>query len=194
VTGRPGRAWFVLLAGSFEGGLGLVAWWLGWLLGEPLEGSAWWDPSDAAWGAAASLPMLAVFWLGLRLRLPALARIRRLCDEIIRPLFAPCTLAELALLSLLAGAGEEALFRGVLQAALARRLGPWAAVVLVGLAFGLAHAITPTYALFAALLGVYLGAVGLAAGNLLVVVVAHALYDFAALVYLTRGPALHTGA
>ena len=48
--------------------------------------------------------------------------------------------------------------------------------------------ITPTYGVLAALIGVYLGWVWLASGNLLAPVVAHALYDFVALVVLVRGP------
>jgi membrane protease YdiL (CAAX protease family) len=62
--------------------------------------------------------------------------------------------------------------------------------MLASLVFGLLHALTATYAVLATFMGVYLGAVWLGTGNLLVVVLAHALYDFAALVYLTRGPQL----
>jgi hypothetical protein len=185
-----GRTWLVTLAVLFEGGLALVAWGAAWLFGEPLWARLDWSAEAAAWGVAATLPMLAVFGLCLQLRLPPLARIRRLCEEVIRPLFAPCGLAELALISLLAGLGEEALFRGVLQTVLARWLATWAAVVLTAVVFGLLHALTPTYALLATLMGAYLGVVWLVAGNLLVVILAHALYDFVVLVYLTRSPPL----
>jgi membrane protease YdiL (CAAX protease family) len=54
--------------------------------------------------------------------------------------------------------------------------------------FGLLHPITPTYAVLAALMGAYLGGVWLASGNLLVPIVAHALYDFIALAYLLAPP------
>jgi membrane protease YdiL (CAAX protease family) len=46
--------------------------------------------------------------------------------------------------------------------------------------------ITPTYALLAALCGLYLGVLMVLADNLVVVVVPHALYDFIALLYITR--------
>jgi membrane protease YdiL (CAAX protease family) len=119
-----------------------------------------------------------------------LIRIRRLCEEAIRPLFAACSLAELALICALAGLGEELLFRGVLQTAFSNELGMPAGVALASLIFGLLHALTPTYAMLATLLGIYLGVIWLLCDSLLVVSVAHGLYDFIALVYLTRGPAL----
>ncbi len=52
--------------------------------------------------------------------------------------------------------------------------------------FGLAHAISPTYAVAAAVVGVYLGAIFLLSGNLLVSVVAHGAYDLVALRILVR--------
>jgi hypothetical protein len=180
------RLVIVVLVG--EGGLVLLAWGAAVLLHVPLWAGLRWDVWDAALGSAAALPMLLLFWFCLHSSLPALERIRKLCEEVIRPLFAPCSLAELALLAGLAGLGEEALFRGVLQPALARWLGLWTAIALTSLVFGLLHALTPAYALLAGLLSVYLGVVSVLVGNLLVVVQAHALYDFVALAYLSRGP------
>ena len=63
-------------------------------------------------------------------------------------------------------------------------------IIAVGLlasaVFGLFHLVTPTYALLATIVGVYLGVCFAVTDNLLTVIVAHALYDFVALVYLTR--------
>jgi membrane protease YdiL (CAAX protease family) len=78
------------------------------------------------------------------------------------------------------------LFRGLLQAAFTDW---WGVVIGLGVAsviFGLMHIITLTYAVLAALLGVYLGVVWILDGNLLSVVIAHAGYDFVALVYLVK--------
>ena len=185
-TGPMGRLGLVTAAALFEGGLALLAWVVAWLADEPLWQGLRWEWQGAALGALAALPMLLLFWACLHTPLQPLARIRRLCDELIRPLFAPCGAAELAVIALLAGLGEESLFRGTLQALLARRLTTWAAVALTSVVFGLLHALTPTYALLAGLMSAYLGAVWLASGNLLVVIVAHALYDFVALLYVTR--------
>jgi membrane protease YdiL (CAAX protease family) len=113
---------------------------------------------------------------------------RRFFDQVVRPLFGDCGVGDLALIALLAGLGEELLFRGLLQGALALWLEPWAAVALTGVLFGLMHPITPAYFVLATLAGVYLGWAALAGGNLLVPVVAHAVYDFVALLYLLRRP------
>jgi membrane protease YdiL (CAAX protease family) len=57
-------------------------------------------------------------------------------------------------------------------------------LLLASLLFGLLHPLTVMYFVLASLVGVYLGCWQLATDNLLVVIVAHALYDFVALVYL----------
>jgi membrane protease YdiL (CAAX protease family) len=180
----------VLLGVLFEGGLAVLACVLGWLLGRsPLGDRFSWDVLDAGWGVAATVPMFLAFLVVNYLPLPPLARIRQFFDEVLRPLFQHCSLLELALISLLAGLGEEMLFRAVIQGALGDWLGPWWGLILASLVFGLLHAITATYVVLAFLLGLYLGWVWLADGNLLVVIIAHALYDFCVLVYLLRGPA-----
>jgi membrane protease YdiL (CAAX protease family) len=73
-----------------------------------------------------------------------------------------------------------------LQAAFSGLWGPWVGVPVAAAVFGLLHMITPTYALLAAGMGIYLGCAWLATDNLLAVVVAHAVYDFIALIYLLR--------
>src|SRR5207302_1348917 len=102
--------------------------------------------------------------------------------------FASCTLLELLLLSLVAGIGEEMLFRGILQETVSRHFGVWPGVILASTLFGLLHPISPAYVVLAGLMGVYLGGLWFASGNLLTVILAHALYDFIALVYVVRGP------
>ena len=62
-------------------------------------------------------------------------------------------------------------------------------MLIASLLFGLLHPISLAYVVVAAALGAYLGLVWMYSGNLLTVVVAHALYDFVLLVYLVRrGP------
>ena len=86
----------------------------------------------------------------------------------------------------MAGIGEELLFRGVLQPALAAHLPTWIAVVAVGTLFGLAHWLTAAYAVLAGIVGIYLGALFALSGNLLVPIAAHACYDLVALFVLAR--------
>lgn len=173
----------VTLALLFEGGLVLIAIAVGLLLGVPALADVRFDTDSVAQGAAATLPML--------LLLSPLARrhhgLERLRDDVTRqilPLFKNASLPQLALLSALAGLGEEALFRGVLQTWLAQHLGDAGGLVLASIVFGLAHFINRSYALLATLIGLYLGWLYLTSGNLLLPVIAHGLYDFVALIVL----------
>ncbi|MFL5242479.1 MAG: CPBP family intramembrane glutamic endopeptidase [Gemmataceae bacterium] len=171
---------------AFEGGLILLAWVAGWLVGlSPLD-TLHFTVSGFILVLLATLPMLAAFFLLLRSRFEFIKRILRIFDDIAIPFLGSFTWFDLALLSLLAGIGEEMLFRGVIQASLDAWLGPWLALALASLVFGLLHALTPAYAVLATLAGAYLGFIWLAAGNLLVVIEAHALYDFIALTILLR--------
>ena len=186
---------FPLLAAVFEGGLVFVALAAGWVLGQPplqtLHGS-W---SAAGWGCAAATGPLAVLWLCLRWKWRPIERLVEVVDRLVLPLFEHTRPAELAIIALLAGLGEEALFRGVVQAVTADWIGgtagAWAGLAMASLLFGLVHLITPAYGVFAALMGLYLGLLWLWTGNLLAPIVAHAVYDFLALVYLRRVRAAH---
>jgi len=189
-THFPAPRTLVVMALFFEGGLGVVAVLLG----------AWWDcppaaavrfnSADAVRGLAASLPMLALFFVCLRLPFRPLVELRRTVDSLLVPLFRHCQLAELAVISLLAGVGEEMLFRGVLQEAISRfygaPMGPWIGLAAASILFGLVHAVSATYTVLAGLTGLYLGGIWMASGNLLVPIVAHAAYDFFVLTYLVR--------
>src|SRR5262249_11890084 len=178
----------LLLVVGFEGGLAVLALGLGWLLGQPALETFHWSLDAVAVGAVASLPMLALFLCIERWPARPLKRIQRYLAETIRPRFGACSLLELAVFSFLAGLGEEMLFRGVIQAATARWLGMWSGLLIASALFGLLHPITRTYIVLAAALGMYLGGVWLLSGNLLTVIVTHALYDFVVLVYLLRRP------
>jgi membrane protease YdiL (CAAX protease family) len=170
----------------FEAGLAPIAVALGWALGQPpLAGFAW-DADAALDGVVAVLPMLAFLAAAVRWPVGPLARIKEFFDRELAPALRGCEWPDLALISVAAGVGEEMLFRGVIQGAIARALGPAAGVALAGALFGLLHPVSPAYVALAAVLGAYLGAVWLATGNLLSVIVAHALYDFIALVVLLR--------
>jgi membrane protease YdiL (CAAX protease family) len=182
----PRRPEVVLLAVLFEGGLGVLALALAWLVGCPVWQSLHIDGRDIVLGVAATFPLLLIFVLCLHGQIGPLVRIKAFGEEVIKPLFRPCTLFDLAAISLLAGLGEEMLFRGVLQEVLSRWLNLWLALTLASVLFGLLHLITPTYAVMATLMGAYLGWLYIRSGNLLVPVTAHALYDFFALAFLVR--------
>jgi membrane protease YdiL (CAAX protease family) len=148
------------------------------------------DGRQAALGLAASLPLLLLFGLCLKCPWPPLRKIAGILDETIVPLFRHCRIEHLAIVALLAGLGEETLFRGLVQAGIQEAVGasrsPWIALLAAACLFGLLHSITPTYVVLAGLVGLYLGWLWLATGNLLVPITTHAAYDFFALLYLVK--------
>jgi len=179
-----------LIAALFEGGLAVGAVALGWMLGYwPLE-SFRWDWADAGLGLLATLPPLLALYVCLRWPIGPMVRVVSVLDQMVAPMFQRMNLAELAMVSLLAGLGEEMLFRGVIQIAVAEwaggTLGLWIGLAAASVLFGVVHALTPGYAVYATAVGAYLGWIWVVNGNLLVPIVAHAAYDFLALVYILR--------
>ncbi len=174
----------LLLGVLVEGGLGVLAYVLSWALGRPVWERWHWNGGDAALGAAASLPMLLAFALCFWWPIGPLGRIKQFCEEVVRPLFATCSLIDLAVIAALAGVGEEMLFRGVLQEVLSARLNPWLGLAVASVIFGLFHPITPGYIVLATGMGAYLGYWWIVTGNLLTVSITHGLYDFLVLAYL----------
>ena len=92
----------------------------------------------------------------------------------------------MALIALSAGVGEEMLFRGVLQSSLGAWLGIGWGLAVASILFGLLHPISIPYIFVTIAVGFYLGAEFLLTGNLLTVMVTHALYDFILMAYLLR--------
>jgi uncharacterized protein len=181
----------LLLAFLVEGGLVVLALVLGWLLGLSPAKDIRWDWFDAGRGAALTLPLLFVGFLLLRWPFGPFLRIKQFTHEILCPMLAPCTRTDLFGISLLAGFGEEMLFRGVVQVVLTQWLhSPVWGLALASILFGLLHAVTFTYAVVACLMGVYLGCSWLFTKNLLVPIVTHTLYDFVLLWYLLHGPGM----
>lgn len=105
-------------------------------------------------------------------------------------LFAPLSLAQIALISASAGVGEEMLFRWSLQGGLQHVWpgtgGMIAALIVASVAFGLVHAITPMYAFVATVIGILLGLVMILSGSVVPSILAHAVYDFVAILVLRR--------
>jgi membrane protease YdiL (CAAX protease family) len=183
-----------------EGGMVVAAGVIGWWVGVPpletvvREGVGWNHHLWAiGWGAAAAAPLLVAMLLGDRYPIGPLRGLRQTVNDVVTPLFASLSIFQLAMISILAGIGEEMLFRGLLQAGLAEmtaeRFGVWVALAGASLAFGLCHYVSTTYFLITTLIGLYLGALFLWTDHLLAPIAAHALYDFVALMYLVRRPA-----
>lgn len=181
------RKQFLCVALLFEGGLALLAFALGFATSvNPVQWLIW-DWEAAAWGIGGALPLFAFFVLAYLAPLRALQEIKRFLLEVLGPALAACRWYELILVALFAGIGEELLFRGWLQVWL-ENWGRAFALIGSNVVFGLAHFITPLYAVVAGLLGLYLGVLFDATGerNLLVPIVTHALYDYLGFLVVVR--------
>jgi hypothetical protein len=186
----PPSRHFPVKAAIFEGGLALVALVLGAMLGvNPMRTL---DSSMAAigWGTLGAIPPLVALAVMLRVPWRPLRNLLDVVDRAVVPAFRQCGLVELGIISLLAGLGEELLFRGAIQEAATRavtgRHDWWLGLVAASILFGMAHFITPMYATLATLMGLYLGGLWLWSGNLVVPIVTHAVYDFIVLAYLVK--------
>jgi membrane protease YdiL (CAAX protease family) len=164
----------------------VLAWGAARWLGIPLLLQLHTTPYTFGVGILAAVPLL----LGLRWSLTTgMSSVRRLVTLVVEqlgPLLASLSPLKLVLLASLAGFAEEILFRGVVQAGLTRVLPESGALIVASAAFGLAHFITPAYAVLAGLAGLYLGALFLFQGTLIAPIVAHAVYDVVALNYVVR--------
>lgn len=127
----------------------------------------------------ATVPPLLLFMATVSVYAKDFASVRSLRKTLlvdIRYLFSRTRFPDLLVISLAAGVAEEMLFRGVIQT----RFGLLAASIL----FGLAHFVTPAYAVAATVMGLYIGLVFYLSDSLFVVVALHALYDLSALTYI----------
>src|SRR5262245_30330607 len=179
-TPDPARARdaVVLLTILVEGGLVALALVVGWCFDQPPLQYFSFDAKALGWGLLATLPLIAAFLVMNRWPIGPLRRIKAFTEEVLKPMLAPCTVVDLLGISCLAGMGEEMFFRGVVQDGLMRVL-PWGlALGAASVVFGLMHAITPGYVVLAALMGVFLGWLYEATGNLLAPLVTHAAYEF----------------
>ena len=180
------RRHFLALGVLCEGALILLAFALGWLAGiNPLQ--HWHLHARAvAWGIVGMAPLLVLFLTLFYYPIGPFVQIKRFLISALGPALSICRWYELLALALLVGFSEELLFRGVLQ--------PWMSgwgttigVLASNVIFGLAHFVTPLYAVIAGVMGVYLAALmQWNDGNLTVPVVTHAVYDFLAFLFVAR--------
>ena len=173
------RRGFLRLAGLIEGGTVLGALALAALVGiDPWERFQW--RLDAVGiGLIGTLPLFAVYFVARGTRSVAV--------ELMGQPLSRCTWYDLLLLALLAGVGEELLFRGVLQPSLGK-ISPLVGLLGANLLFGIVHAVTPVYALLATGIGIYFSWLiyGFGEPNVLRAMVAHGVYDFVAFLLIVR--------
>lgn len=128
---------------------------------------------------AFSVVNISLYHFGRRFRRPA--AVFDFVENELFPLFRRIETADLLILLVVVGLGEELLFRGVLQ----QEIGLLGASVLFGVLHGPSRALW-LLAAWATAMGACLGLVYDASGNLVVPALAHALYDGAAIAYARR--------
>jgi membrane protease YdiL (CAAX protease family) len=187
---------FTLVALGCElglGGLGLVlGWWFDtWPAAITTVGAGPLLGRQIGVGLLAALPLCLGLIAMDRYPVGMLRQLQRTVQFEVVPLFRGTSVTGLLAISVAAGLGEEVLFRGFLQSAIAAAWGPaggvwigWAAASLV---FGVCHSLCAAYAVVATAIGLLLGALYVATGSLVAPVTTHAAYDFLALLYLLRG-------
>jgi membrane protease YdiL (CAAX protease family) len=172
----------------FEAALILVAVFLGLLANiDPFE-KLYFSESAIAYGVIGTMPLFMLFLIMERLQTESIIQIKKLLLETLGPGLHRYHWTDLLVLSAIAGFSEELLFRGVIQPWLESAWGMMTGMIGCNIIFGLAHAVTPLYAVLATLVGMYLS-LSLDYGgdrNLLLPIVIHGFYDFLAFVALMR--------
>jgi membrane protease YdiL (CAAX protease family) len=172
----------------FEAALILVAIALGWVADINPFANIFFSESALAYGMLGTIPLFLMF-LGLeQIQGKSVVNIRKLLLNTLGPGLHRYHWTDLFILAAIAGVSEELLFRGVIQPWIERSWGIAAGLIVSNIVFGMVHAVTPLYALLAALVGIYLGLSMDYGGdrNLLTPIIVHSCYDFLAFVALMR--------
>jgi membrane protease YdiL (CAAX protease family) len=172
----------------FEASLVLVAIILGWIADINPFQNIFFSETAIAYGLLGTLPLFLMFLALEKIQGQSVVKIRELLLNTLGPGLHRYHWTDLFMLAAIAGIAEELLFRGVIQPWIEVSWGITAGLVVSNIVFGLVHAVTPLYAVLAALVGIYLG-LSLDYGgerNLLIPVIIHAFYDFLAFVALMR--------
>jgi membrane protease YdiL (CAAX protease family) len=179
---------FFKMACAFEAALILVAVFLGWIADINPFADLHFSESAIAYGVIGTIPLFLLFLTMEQMQTESLLKIKNMLFETLGSNLHRYHWTDLLILASIAGLSEELLFRGLIQPWMESSWGMTAGLVGSNVIFGLAHAVTPLYAVLAALVGIYLGLSMDYAGdrNLLLPIVIHGLYDFLAFIALLR--------
>jgi len=182
------RKSLLLVATAVEGGLILIG---SLLLGPSAAGL--WAKINISWKTTFfallyCLPMFAALVFTMRSGWQPIVQLREENFEKVLPIFSNTKLIDLAVISFFAGVGEELFFRGWMQSELIDKSGVIPGILITSAIFGFLHYLSTTYAIYAFITGIYLGVIYFISGNLYLVMVVHATYDFVALVALVLWP------
>lgn len=183
---------FLNVAGAFQAAMVLVALGAAAILDIDVWVRVAFTPAALWWGVLGTIPLCLLSWGIDRIPWEPFRRIEQAWANVLGPALRDLTYTELVTLALLVGVSEELLFRGVLQVSLLP-WGWWPAMITTSVAFGLAHAITPTYAVCAGLIGAYLSVMMelTSPPNLIIPIICHAGVDLYGFVQIKREQLRH---
>jgi len=160
------------------------------VLSTPLVAQISFRPTDLLLGIAAVAPLACFLWWFMRSTSAPIVHFRDSQIDYFGSIGFEFTSSRIAIMALGAGVTEELLFRGVFQTWMMAHAPVAVAIIVPNIVFGLLHARSAAYALIAGIVGTYLGVLFHITGNLIVPIIAHALYDAIALDVTRRAVAL----
>lgn len=178
------RAFLLVLAGAVL--MVALAYGLGVLARASPHAHLSFSLFDIVLGIAATGPLVLLLTWFMRTDIPVLVRFRQSQIDFFAKVGFRFTPTRIALLAISAGVSEELLFRGVLQSWIGSALPLMWAIILPNVLFGALHARTSLYAFISGLIGVYMGVLFAATGNVLAPIITHAAYDWVALTITQR--------
>lgn len=184
---KAGQVPKLLGALLFQQSLFLAAGAALWIwAGQPFESFVPFGWYDVLLGLALTVGLIALHQM-IVLLWPA--GNRRLAEEMGGSVFSterPYDLGAILVISLSAGIGEEALFRGGIQTFAGLYMPGWAAILVATAVFTAAHPGSRAFMICVAVLSLIFGSVYAWTGSLLGVMIAHALYDIFACLWTQR--------
>lgn len=142
--------------------------------------------AEAFYGLVAAAPLIALLRWFMITQWRPLVNFRKSQLKFLSEVGFLFTRPRIIVLAVIAGVGEELMFRGVLQTAADRQWPLAAAILFPSVLFGLLHARTILYAVIAGFVGAYLGILFWATGSLLAPIITHAFYDYVAFDWTRR--------
>jgi hypothetical protein len=181
---------------AVEAGMGAAALGIGYYFDIPFAKSIHLYPPDwFALGIGAISALIAALIAIFIQRLPFsfTKQLKEDSNRVVSNLLGQCTRPDLIGIAMLAGVGEELLFRGLLQQGLMFAVpedwlaaGPWIVTAIVALLFGMLHSISIPYVVVATIASVGLSVLLITTGDLLACILCHGLYDLVLLLVLVK--------
>ncbi|MDP2097106.1 MAG: CPBP family intramembrane glutamic endopeptidase [Methylobacter sp.] len=172
----------------FELSLILVAIAFGWLANINPFANLHFSEFSVIYGLVGTIPLFLLYRVLEQVRLESVIKIKDILFQTLGPALQRYHWTDLLILAAIAGLSEEILFRGLIQPWIEASWGMTVGLIATNIIFGLAHAVTPFYALLATLVGIYLSLSMDYEGsrNLLLPIIIHGFYDFLVFVTLMR--------